>query len=63
MLAGFMRILPDAFVADMGIIGDGAHARDSLAQMRRDGVTPLLVPIVAPGDIDGFEAVMHAAIT
>ncbi len=52
--------LPQAFVDDMGILGE-PHAK--LAQMAADGVTPLLVPIVAPGDLDGFEAVLRAAVT
>lgn len=52
--------LPQAFVEDMGILG-APHAK--LAQMEADGVSPLLVPIVAPGDLEGFEAVMRAAVT
>lgn len=52
--------LPDGFVADMGILAD--H-RGALDEMRRDGVSPLLVPIVAPGDLDAFEAVMRAAVS
>jgi hypothetical protein len=52
--------LPDGFVADMGILAD--H-RGALDEMRRDGVSPLLVPIVAPGDLDAFEAVMCAAVS
>ena len=52
--------LPDGFVPDMGILRD--H-RAALQQMEDDGVTPLLVPIVAPGDLDAFEAVMRAAVS
>lgn len=52
--------LPREFVDDMGIVGD--H-REALDRMRADGVSPLLVPIVAPGDLDAFEAVMRAAVT
>lgn len=52
--------LPQEFVEDMAILGD-PHAK--LAQMDADGVTPLLVPIIAPGDLDAFEANMRAAVT
>lgn len=51
--------LPQEFVDDMGILGD--H-RDALDRMSADGVAPLLVPIVAPGDLEAFEAVMRAAV-
>ena len=52
--------LPDEFVHDMGILEDHESA---LAKMLDDGVTPLLVPIVAPGDLDDFRSVMRAAVT
>lgn len=52
--------LPQAFVEDMGILGDHRAALD---RIEADGVTPLLVPIVAPGDLDAFEAVMRAAVS
>lgn len=51
--------LPDAFVRDMGILSD--H-RANLDKMHADGVSPLLVPTVKPGDLDDFEAVMRAAV-
>jgi hypothetical protein len=52
--------LPQAFVDDMGILDD--H-RAKLARMNADGVAPLLVPIVAPGDSAHFEAIMRGAIS
>ncbi len=52
--------LPQPFVEDMGILGE---PHEKLAQMDADGVTPLLVPIVAPGDLEAFEAVMRDAVT
>jgi alkanesulfonate monooxygenase SsuD/methylene tetrahydromethanopterin reductase-like flavin-dependent oxidoreductase (luciferase family) len=55
--------LPAAFVDDMGVLADRDRARDLLRGIERDGVTPLLVPVVAPGDLDGFEATMRAAIS
>jgi alkanesulfonate monooxygenase SsuD/methylene tetrahydromethanopterin reductase-like flavin-dependent oxidoreductase (luciferase family) len=55
--------LPPEFVRDMGILGDAASAREGLAQIERDGVEPLLVPVVAPGDLDAFESIMRDAAT
>jgi alkanesulfonate monooxygenase SsuD/methylene tetrahydromethanopterin reductase-like flavin-dependent oxidoreductase (luciferase family) len=55
--------LPDHFVQDLAIIGDRPTAHRQLADMQADGVDPLLVPVVAPGDTDAFEAVMRAAVT
>ncbi len=55
--------LPADFVDDMAIFGDRSRARLLLARMQSDGVEPLLVPVVAPGDVDGFEDVMRAAVS
>jgi probable F420-dependent oxidoreductase len=52
--------LPDSFVDDLGIFGDVAGCRGRLAAMRADGVTPLLVPIVDPGDAATYEATIRA---
>jgi alkanesulfonate monooxygenase SsuD/methylene tetrahydromethanopterin reductase-like flavin-dependent oxidoreductase (luciferase family) len=51
--------LPAAFVEDMGILGD---APAKLAAINRDGVTPLVVPVVAPGDLADFERIQRAAV-
>jgi alkanesulfonate monooxygenase SsuD/methylene tetrahydromethanopterin reductase-like flavin-dependent oxidoreductase (luciferase family) len=55
--------LPADFVDDLAVIGPRDAAQERLAAMRADGVGPLLVPIVAPGDIAAFEAVMRAAVS
>ena len=52
--------LPDDFVHDMGILEDHQSA---LAKMLDDGVTPLLVPIVKPGDVADFRDIMRRAVT
>jgi hypothetical protein len=55
--------LPADFVDDLAILGDAPRAQQLLDEMKSDGVEPLLVPIVAPGDLEGFEAAMRAAVT
>ena len=45
---------------DMGVLADAAAM---LARMERDGVSPLLVPVVAPGDLADFERIMRAAVS
>ena len=52
--------LPSGFVEDMGILGD---APAKLARMDDDGVTPLVVPVVAPGDLADFERIQRAAVS
>lgn len=52
--------LPAEFVEDMGILGG---APEKLSTMNRDGVTPLLVPVVAPGDLEDFERIMRGAVS
>jgi alkanesulfonate monooxygenase SsuD/methylene tetrahydromethanopterin reductase-like flavin-dependent oxidoreductase (luciferase family) len=52
--------LPDAFVHDMAVLADHRAALDRMCE---DGVSPLVVPIVAPGDLDAFEAVMRDAVS
>jgi alkanesulfonate monooxygenase SsuD/methylene tetrahydromethanopterin reductase-like flavin-dependent oxidoreductase (luciferase family) len=55
--------LPAEFVDDMAVFGDRARAQRLLAEVAADGVEPLLVPVVAPGDVAGFERVMREAVT
>jgi alkanesulfonate monooxygenase SsuD/methylene tetrahydromethanopterin reductase-like flavin-dependent oxidoreductase (luciferase family) len=55
--------LPAQFVADMAILGDRHHAQQLLYEVARDGVEPLLVPVVKPGDLAGFETVMREAVS
>jgi alkanesulfonate monooxygenase SsuD/methylene tetrahydromethanopterin reductase-like flavin-dependent oxidoreductase (luciferase family) len=55
--------LPAGFVDDLGVLADAPRARELLEAMRRAGVGPLLVPIVAPGDLAGFERIARAAIS
>jgi alkanesulfonate monooxygenase SsuD/methylene tetrahydromethanopterin reductase-like flavin-dependent oxidoreductase (luciferase family) len=62
-LQGMADSLPARFVDDMAILGSRSHAQQLLAEVERDGVNPLLVPVVAPGDLDEFEAIMRAAVT
>lgn len=52
--------LPDSFVDDLGIFGDVERCRERLAAMRADGVTPLIVPILDPGDGPTYEATIRA---
>ncbi len=52
--------LPDEFIDDMGLLGTAERCRDTLATIVRDGVTPLLVPIVDPGDVAAYEATITA---
>ncbi len=52
--------LPDEFVDDMGVLGTADECREKLDRIHADGVTPLLVPIVAPGDVAGYESVIRA---
>ena len=47
--------LPDDFADDMGLIGTEEDCREMMARMSQDGVTPLLVPIVDPGDNETYE--------
>lgn len=47
--------LPESFVDDMGLLGPAARCRETLASIDRDGVTPLLVPITDPGDVETYE--------
>jgi hypothetical protein len=53
--------LPREFVDDLAIIGGRESAQRMLVDM--GGVEPLLVPIVKPGDLTAFEAIMRAAVT
>jgi probable F420-dependent oxidoreductase len=59
-LAEMAAALPDEFVADMWTAGDVAACREQLDRVRDDGVTPLLVQIVAPGDVAAFDAIISA---
>jgi probable F420-dependent oxidoreductase len=52
--------LPDSFVNDLGVFGDVDGCRERFDSMRADGVTPILVPIVDPGDGATFEATIRA---
>jgi probable F420-dependent oxidoreductase len=52
--------LPDSFVDDLGVFGDVEACQEKFAAMRTDGVTPIVVPIVDPGDGDTFEATIRA---
>lgn len=52
--------LPGEMVDDFAVLGDAGRARALLDAVRCDGVAPLIVPIVAPGDLSGFEAIMRA---
>jgi alkanesulfonate monooxygenase SsuD/methylene tetrahydromethanopterin reductase-like flavin-dependent oxidoreductase (luciferase family) len=54
--------LPAQFVDDLGVLAERDRARELLAGIDADGVSPLLVPVVAPGDVADFERVMRAAI-
>lgn len=47
--------LPDEFADDMGLIGTEEECREKMTRMNADGVTPLLVPIVDPGDGETYE--------
>jgi alkanesulfonate monooxygenase SsuD/methylene tetrahydromethanopterin reductase-like flavin-dependent oxidoreductase (luciferase family) len=53
-------LLPDAFVADMWASGDAAACRRTLDEVRADGVTPLVVPVIDPGDVAAFRATAAA---
>lgn len=55
--------LPHGFVDDLAVLGDQRRAHALLAEVERDGVAPLLVPIVEPGDVDSFAGIMRAAIS
>ena len=52
--------LPDEFADDMGLIGTEGECREKMARMNEDGVTPLLVPIVDPGDGRTYERTIRA---
>jgi probable F420-dependent oxidoreductase len=59
-LQAMAEALPDAFVEDMGLFGDADECGEKIAAMRADGVTPLLIPVVEPGDITAFEKTIAA---
>jgi alkanesulfonate monooxygenase SsuD/methylene tetrahydromethanopterin reductase-like flavin-dependent oxidoreductase (luciferase family) len=56
-LAGLADGLPDGFVHDVGVLAD---ARERFARVEADGVTPLAVPVVEPGDFDAYEETLRA---
>jgi alkanesulfonate monooxygenase SsuD/methylene tetrahydromethanopterin reductase-like flavin-dependent oxidoreductase (luciferase family) len=59
-LQAMAEALPREFVEDMAILGE-PHAK--LARMEAQGVSPLLVPVVAPGHLEDVERIMRAAVT
>jgi probable F420-dependent oxidoreductase len=50
----------DELLADVSVIGDARSCRGQLQQMGEAGVTPLIIPDVAVGDIAGMERVIRA---
>lgn len=46
--------LPEELVHELGVLAPPAGARAALAAIRADGVEPLVVPIVDPGDSESF---------
>jgi alkanesulfonate monooxygenase SsuD/methylene tetrahydromethanopterin reductase-like flavin-dependent oxidoreductase (luciferase family) len=56
-LADLAANLPNGFVHDVGVLAD---ARERFAKVEADGVTPLAVPVVEPGDFGAYEDTLRA---
>ncbi|NNN18983.1 MAG: LLM class flavin-dependent oxidoreductase [Acidimicrobiaceae bacterium] len=55
--------LPSDFVNDVSIIGNPEECGRKLEELRVKGITPIVVPSIAAGDLAAYRRIMHALAT
>ncbi len=59
-LESMARRLPPEFVDDVAVFGDADECLEKLAELQRQGITPIVVPSVSAGDLEGYRVLMKA---